>query len=457
MLRSGCRFYLSHVVTKVLPHLCRTLSVSRGGAAQEELLHPRASSLLLSSSESSSECESSSEAEDREESGGGATEVHQIQVLRAYLRRRRARCVDRVREQGLVPAVLVDADKDRRPKDGSTDVFLSLDARPLAALLKFMGKRDFVSRVFDMDIYCSPNSSDVKESLQVLPRNLNYGPGKTNILNIQFVRATPGKSLKLGVPLEYLGADQCPGLNKGGTLKKLAKYVVYNCKATELPAKIVVDMTVLEVGDRVQVQDLEIDFNLLHSDRTMPVCEIVKDVSTLKAKAKRLKNELYFKKRALAEKESHTQAHSLSDDEVEVSDDEVPARSQMQRGPRKASPGKNFSAGLKQWSSAKSYSAEMDEEISSNHTRKQTPGVGRSGADVECKRRHEPKKHKMSMDSCSEGEGEALPRYARSQAAGKAKVGKRDSSGSNSGFPKKGKPSERRLHGTPFKVNKTGE
>ena len=44
---------------------------------------------------------------------------------------------------------------------------------------------------------------------------LNYGPGKTNILNIQFIRANPDRTLKLGVPVEYLGIENCPGLRKG--------------------------------------------------------------------------------------------------------------------------------------------------------------------------------------------------------------------------------------------------
>lgn len=158
MLRSGCRLHV--VVTRVLPYLCRTISGSRG-------VRPLS---LSSSSDSSSGGESSSS--DTEE---GEENVSQNHVLRAYLRNRRARCVARVREQGLVPAVLIDVDKERRPKDGSTDVFLSLDARPLVGLLKLLGKRDFISRVFDMNIYRSSQSSDIQESLQVLPRNVSIG------------------------------------------------------------------------------------------------------------------------------------------------------------------------------------------------------------------------------------------------------------------------------------------
>ncbi|MCO5557635.1 hypothetical protein L7F22_011202 [Adiantum nelumboides] len=364
MMLGGRRLSL---VSRVLPRLlCRFISVSRVTPTSTSSSSSSSSSELLSSSELSSAAESCSEAEDRE-ANGAAPQAHQIQVLRAYLRNRRSRCLSRVREQGLVPAVVVDPDKERRRQDGSTDVFLALDAKPLATLLKHIGKRDFVSRVFDMDIYRGPSSTEIQESLQVLPRNLNYGPGKTNILNIQFVRALPGEDLKLGVPLEFLGIDQCPGLKKGGTLKKLSKYVVYKCKATELPAKIVVDMSVLEIGDRVRVEDLEVDFDHLASDRTAVVCEIVKDVRTLKAKARRLKNELLYKKKALTEKENKAKAHSLSDEEIEASDDGedevIPYRYQKQRLAAKKG------ASIKKVST-KTVNAELEEETPSQRLKR---------------------------------------------------------------------------------------
>ncbi|KAH7388494.1 hypothetical protein KP509_16G078400 [Ceratopteris richardii] len=322
MLRSG-RY---SIVSRVLPRLfCRVISVSSGAertsfTATGPTYSSSSSSLLIPSDISSSASDFCLESEEEDELEG-IPKIHQIQTLRAYLRNRRARCLNRVREQGLVPAVIVHHDKEQRPTDGSADTIISVDSGPLVSILKFIGKRDFLSRVFDMEIFKSPSSSDLHEKLQVLPRNLNYGAGKTNILSIQFMRAPAGQVMKLGVPLEFLGIDQCPGLKKGGTLKQLAKYIVYNCKATEMPAKIVVDMTVLEIGDRVLVQDLEVDFDLLYSDRMMAVCEIVKDVRSLKARARKLKNEIHYKRRALDERGKETQSQLLTDDEVEYSEE----------------------------------------------------------------------------------------------------------------------------------------
>lgn len=261
----------------------------------------------------------------------------------------------RVREQGRIPAVLVDPEKSRGSRVDSEDVYLSLEAKSIVKLVKTFGKRDFLSRVFEMEIYKGPDLVDLKESLQVLPRNLNYGPGKTNILNMQLLRAPADKHIKLGVPIEFLGQENCPGLRKGGVLKKLAKFVLYNCKATELPAKIVVDMSVLEIGDRVVVQDLDVDFDLLDSDRLMPVCEIIKDASTQKWKLKRQKNELFFKRKALAEKENEKcffdknsgKASQLSDEEEveeDVEDDVGPPKrlkkfsEEIQRSIKRSSP-----------------------------------------------------------------------------------------------------------------------
>ena len=104
---------------------------------------------------------------------------------------------------------------------------------------------------------------------------------------------------------------------------KLEKYILYNCKATEVPAKIVVDMTVLEIGDRVLVQDLEVDLDLLYSDRTMPVCEIVKDADTLKAKAKKLKREIFHKKKALREENATSPKKSIDPQSLEGENDMI--------------------------------------------------------------------------------------------------------------------------------------
>ena len=117
------------------------------------------------------------EEEEEEESDSSSFTVPK--VLRAYLRSRRSRCVSRVREQGRVPAVLVNDDSNdhgstgRSSRNESSNVFLSLDAEPVAAILKFLGKRDFISRVFNMNIYRHPESEEIKESLQVLPRNVS--------------------------------------------------------------------------------------------------------------------------------------------------------------------------------------------------------------------------------------------------------------------------------------------
>lgn len=463
MLKSACPSSATLVLWRVVPFLDRIIRTTRSFSqvAEEEVVsHSTHDSASTSSSCSVESPFLSDSSDESEESSSWALAP---QVLQAYLRSRRARCVARVREQGRIPAVLVDGDKSRRPKDGSTDLFLSLEAKPITALLKLIGKRDFVSRVFDMDIFRNPESQEIKERLQVLPRNLNYGPGKTNILNIQFIRAAPGQALKLGVPLEYLGADRCPGLKKGGTLMKLAKYVVYNCKATEVPAKIVVDMTVLEIGDRVQVQDLEVDFDLLHSDRTTPVCEIVKDAATLKAKAKRLKNELFFKKKALADKEDRAknpvQSQSLSEDEVDAEEEdelqheqEPTERVQRHRGLRKSAFKESIVKKLPKGSvyekqkvvdrsaRAKNVPAKLwsasdleDEELPSLHTRKGAVGLRKSGTEGSSGR-HESNilaKSQFASDvEVAERDEESLPVYTKKLPIGLRRSRTRGSSGS---------------------------
>ena len=115
------------------------------------------------------------------------------QLLRAYLRSQKKAqysIPSEVRDEGRIPAVLVNDDCKRsssrsrqKKEDGSRDIFLTLDAKPIASILKLIGKRDFISRVFDMNIYCDPNSEVIKESLQVLPRNVSTTSMYTTIFH----------------------------------------------------------------------------------------------------------------------------------------------------------------------------------------------------------------------------------------------------------------------------------
>ncbi|GAA0176000.1 ribosomal protein [Lithospermum erythrorhizon] len=96
------------------------------------------------------------------------------------------------------------------------------------------------------------------------------------ILNLVFVWAVDGTSLKVDVPIVFKGEDKCPGLNKGGFLRKIRPCLKFLCLAESIPPKIEVDVTNLDIGEKVYMHDVTVDpsLKLLSKDDSIPICKI---------------------------------------------------------------------------------------------------------------------------------------------------------------------------------------
>lgn len=70
-----------------------------------------------------------------------------------------------------------------------------------------------------------------------------------NILNLVFIWAEDGTELKVDLPIVYAGEDACPGLKKGGNLSQSRTSLKYLCPADQIPPKIEVDLSNLDIGD----------------------------------------------------------------------------------------------------------------------------------------------------------------------------------------------------------------
>ncbi|PQQ18163.1 uncharacterized protein Pyn_35980 [Prunus yedoensis var. nudiflora] len=128
-----------------------------------------------------------------------------------------------------------------------------------------------------LQIRAGSGSSDLLESGNVLPIKIHRDEESGKILNLVFVWADEGSQLKVDVPVVFKGEDVCPGLKKGGHLNKIRTILKYLCPAEHIPPKIEVDVSKLDIGDRVFIPDVEVhpSMKLLSKNETMPICKIV--------------------------------------------------------------------------------------------------------------------------------------------------------------------------------------
>ncbi|KAM0909068.1 hypothetical protein ACQ4PT_015023 [Festuca glaucescens] len=128
-----------------------------------------------------------------------------------------------------------------------------------------------------LQVRAGERSTAVVRSGTVLPIKVQTDESTGNILNLVMVEADEGTMLKVNLPIVFKGEDVCPGLKKGGFLQKIRTSLVYLCPAEHIPPKIEVDLTNLDIGDRVLMQDIPVhpSLKLLSKNETMPVCKVL--------------------------------------------------------------------------------------------------------------------------------------------------------------------------------------
>ncbi|KAE9459541.1 hypothetical protein C3L33_08516, partial [Rhododendron williamsianum] len=88
--------------------------------------------------------------------------------------------------------------------------------------------------------------------------HLHLHAGTDRVLNVTFIRAPSHALLKVEVPLVFRGDDISPGLKKGAYLNIIKRTVKYLCPADVIPPYIDVDLSELDVGQKLLMGDLKV-------------------------------------------------------------------------------------------------------------------------------------------------------------------------------------------------------
>lgn len=201
----------------------------------------------------------------------------EAEVIQAIPRERAGRFfASKERKSGLVPSVVFEQEENgldavRRKR------LLSVERDQIHGLVNKIGQEFFLSRTFELEVLAGPRSSHLLERGRVVPRKVHRRPGTEEILDVVFVWAPKHAKLKVDVPLVFKGEDVCPGLRKGGYLNTIKKTIEYLCPADLIPPYIDIDLSNLDIGEKLHVRDVNVhpSLKLLSGDDSFPICKIM--------------------------------------------------------------------------------------------------------------------------------------------------------------------------------------
>ncbi len=148
-------------------------------------------------------------------------------------------------------------------------------------------EREFKNLVYTPETHTVVIELEDGSKHEAIMQDIQFHPVTDRILHIDFYRLFPDKEVTVAVPVETEGV--APGIIKGGTMSKVLKKLKVRAIPANLPDAVVVDISKLDIGDKVYVSELRNDkYKILHPDNVV-VVQVKMSRAAMKAKQDALK------------------------------------------------------------------------------------------------------------------------------------------------------------------------
>lgn len=160
-------------------------------------------------------------------------------VIKTQLREKTGKgSARKLRRQGLVPAVLYG--------HGIEPVHLAIPEKDVRKVA--MSE----SKIVTIEI------EGKKGKEKAIVKDLDIDPLKDSFLHIDLQRIRMDEKISSTVPIVVVGEEVSVGLKAGGVLQHGIREIEVECLPKDLPSHIEVDISKMEIGDVIRVEDLNI-------------------------------------------------------------------------------------------------------------------------------------------------------------------------------------------------------
>ncbi|MEM1237294.1 MAG: 50S ribosomal protein L25/general stress protein Ctc [Pseudomonadota bacterium] len=142
------------------------------------------------------------------------------------------------RRDGQVPGIVFGGDTDPLPIN-----------IPFNVLLKKLKEGRFKSTLFNLKV-------EGHDDVRVICRDVQRDVVKDLPTHLDLMRLRRTTKIGLFIPVEFENEGEAPGLKKGGSLIVVRPEVELVVTAGDIPEKLTVDLTGLEIGDTINISNI---------------------------------------------------------------------------------------------------------------------------------------------------------------------------------------------------------
>lgn len=142
------------------------------------------------------------------------------------------------RRNGMVPGVVYGG--------GADPVSIQI---PFNVLLKHLKAGRFLAQLFNLKV-------EGHDDVRVICRGVQRDVVKDLPTHVDLMRLRRTSRVNLFIPVEFIGEEVAPGIKKGGVVTVVRPEVELRVTAGDIPEKITVDLSTLNIGDVVTISDV---------------------------------------------------------------------------------------------------------------------------------------------------------------------------------------------------------
>jgi large subunit ribosomal protein L25 len=146
----------------------------------------------------------------------------------------------KLRKKGLIPAIIYGPRFQPLP--------IAVKANELeSALMKHKGETILFNLQF---------TNGEPSKIQVILKEYQTHPVTDKIIHLDFLAIHEKETITIDIPLEFLGKPV--GITRGGILEILLHELTVECLPSDIPDKISIDISHLDIGDVLHVKDIKV-------------------------------------------------------------------------------------------------------------------------------------------------------------------------------------------------------
>ena len=130
----------------------------------------------------------------------------------------------------------------------------------------------FSKLVYTSSAYTVVIALDEKEQFSAIMQDIQFHPVTDKILHVDFYQLFEDKQISIDIPVKLNG--NAIGVRLGGNLQRNKRKLRVKALPTNLPDSIEIDISELNIGDKVYITELSNEsYEFLHPDNTV-VCQV---------------------------------------------------------------------------------------------------------------------------------------------------------------------------------------